>query len=307
MTSVSMRHVLEQGPMLRTLGGTAFSALTRRAVGGAKPIVPSEWISAEVRAPSSELVRAFVKNSGGDPSSYRDQLPPHLFPQWALPVASRVLAGLPYPLTRVLNAGCRIESRAPIPFGERLQVRARLEAIDDDGTRAILTTRIVTGTATVPDALTTDVHAFVPLARRAGAPRADRRATVAVPPEARELTYLRLGTRAGLDFAKLTGDFNPIHWVPAYARAAGFRSIILHGFATFAMAVEAIVRGVLSGRVSALHAVEARFVKPLALPARVGVYVGDVGDSEGALFVGTAPGAAAYLAGKFATDGRSTP
>ena len=43
-----------------------------------------------------------------------------------------------------------------------------------------------------------------------------------------------------LDFAKLTGDFNPIHWVPAYARASGFRSCILHGFATMSYAMEAI-------------------------------------------------------------------
>jgi hypothetical protein len=299
---VSMRHVLEQGPMLRTLGETALGAFARRSARRAKPgVVPSEWISAEVRAPSVELVRAFVKNAGGDPASYRDQLPPHLFPQWAVPVASRVLAGLPYPLTRVLNAGCRVESRAPIPVGEHLHVRGRLEAIDDDGTRAILTTRIVTGTASVPDALTTDVHAFVPLERKGDSARVDRRTKIAVPIDARELTHVRLRTSAGLDFAKLTGDFNPIHWLPAYAHAAGFRSIILHGFATFAIAVEAIVRRVLSGKASALHVVEARFVKPLALPATVGVYVGD----EGALFVGSAPGAAAYLAGKFATDGRS--
>jgi hypothetical protein len=71
------------------------------------------------------------------------------------------------------------------------------------------------------------------------------------------------------------------------------------------MAVEAIVRRLLSGQVSALHAVEARFVKPLALPARVGVYAGEVRDGEAALFVGMAPGAAAHLAGKLAIDGRS--
>jgi len=303
---VSIRHVLEQGPMLRTLGETALGTLARRPAAREKPAVPSEWISAEARAPSIELVRAFVKNAGGDPASYRDQLPPHLFPQWALPVASRALAGLPYPLTRVLNAGCRIESHAPVPVGERLHVRARLEAIDDDGTRAILTTRIVTGTASVPDALTTDVHAFVPLARKSDSPRPDRRTKLAVPVDARELTHVRLGPNAGLDFAKLTGDFNPIHWVPAYAHAAGFRSVILHGFATFAVTVEAIVRRLLSGRASGLHTVEARFVKPLTLPARVGVYVGEVGDREGALFVGMAPGADAYLAGKFATDGRQS-
>ncbi len=288
--------------MLRSLGRTALAALIRPKSGQPRPPVPSEWITAEVAAPSAELVRAFVKNVGGDPSSYRNELPPHLFPQWALPVASRALSGVPYALTRVLNAGCRIERRAPLCPGERLHVRARLEAIDDDGTRAILTTRIVTGTASVPDALLTDVHAYVPLARNGGASK-ERHSPPAVPIAARELAYRRLRADAGLDFAKLTGDFNPIHWSVASARAAGFPSTILHGFGTFAMAVEALVRRVLSGRVSALCSVEARFRKPLVLPARVGVYVADVRDGAGSLFVGPAPGAAAHLVGTFAAQG----
>jgi len=303
---VSLRHVLEQGPMLRTLGRTAVTAMTRLQTGRAKPTVPSPWISAEVAAPSPELVRAFVKTVGGDAASYRDELPPHLFPQWALPVASRALAGVPYPLTRVLNAGCRIERRAPLHFGERLQVRARLESIDDDGARAILTTRIVTGTARAPDALVTDVHAYVPLARngRASGPPAERRSPPPeVPVAARELAYVRLRADAGLDFAKLTGDFNPIHWSVAYARAAGFPSTILHGFGTFAIAVEAMVRRVLSGQVSALRGVEARFRKPLVLPARVGVYATDVRDGAGSLYVGPAPGAAAHLVATFEVQG----
>jgi hypothetical protein len=304
---VSMRHVLEQGPMLRTLAGTALAALKRHDRAKAKPVVPSQWISAEVHAPSRELVRTFVKHAGGDPSSYRDHLPPHLFPQWALPIASRVLAGLPYPLTRVLNVGCRFESRALLPNGEPLRVRARLEAIDDNGARAILTTRIVTGTAHTPDALVTDVQAFVPLAPKNGAPSRSGRSPAVVPIDARELAYARLRANAGLDFAKLTGDFNPIHWVPAYARAAGFRSVILHGFGTFAIAVEALVRRSLCGRASALRMVEARFTRPLALPGQVGVYVANVRESEGELFVGTAPGGDAHLVGEFATEGRSTP
>ena len=63
-------------------------------------------------------------------------------------------------------------------------------------------------------------------------------------------------------YAGASGDFNPIHWLPSYARAAGFRSTVLHGFGTFALAIEALVRRVLSGNVRALATVEARFTKP---------------------------------------------
>ena len=61
---------------------------------------------------------------------------------------------------------------------------------------------------------------------------AKKREPSRVPGDARELSFWNLSASAGLEFAKLTGDFNPIHWVPAYARASGFRNVILHGFAT---------------------------------------------------------------------------
>lgn len=305
MTGVSLRHVLEQGPMLRSMGKVALASLFKSDGQKTRPALPGPWVTAEVAPPSPALVRAFVKNAGGDPASYKARLPPHLFPQWALPVASKVMGELPYPLVRVVNAGCRFDVSAPLPSGEPLSVRARLETIDETETRALVTTRIVTGTASAPDALVSELHTFIPLAKKDGEkrePRGDRDRNVAVvPSDARELAYLGLGKSAGLDFAKLTGDFNPIHWVPAYARAAGFRSSILHGFGTFAFAVEAVVRRALSGNPAALSAAVARFNRPLVLPARVGVYAAGASDGTTALFVGTAPGSAAFLSGSFTT------
>lgn len=304
MTAVSMRHVLEQGPMLKTLGGAALT-VWRRHDGKAKPTWPGDWLTVNVAPPSASLVRAFVKSVGGDPSSYRNQIPPHLFPQWALPVAFKVLSRTPYPLTRVMNAGSSFEVRAPLSASEPLVVRARLESIDDDGARAIVTTRIVTGTASSPDALVSDVRVFVPLASKPEekGSRKKRDGRGAIPSDARELAFLRLGPGAGLDFALLTGDFNPIHWVPTYARWSGFRSCIMHGFGTLALSVEAICRRALSGNIRALEAVDARFVRPLVLPAKVGVYVGDVREGRRELFVGRAPGSVPYLVGSFVIRG----
>ncbi|HVH43507.1 MAG TPA: hypothetical protein VM925_14230, partial [Labilithrix sp.] len=199
MMGISMRHVLEQGPMLRTLGGAALTALKRHDATKGKPSLPGPWVSAEVAPPSEALIRAFVKNSGGDPSSYRGIIPPHLFSQWAMPVAFKVIADTPYPLTRVMNAGCRFDQELPLPAGERLIVKARLESIDDDGKRAILTTRVVTGTASAPDALISEVRAFVPLARKGegnGKSR-EKKSPAIVPTDARELAYVRLRASAG--------------------------------------------------------------------------------------------------------------
>jgi acyl dehydratase len=62
--------------------------------------------------------------------------------------------------------------------------------------------------------------------------------------------------------------------VPLYARAAGFPSTILHGFATLARAIEALNThgATLGGDPASTRTIDARFTKPLVLPARVSVY-----------------------------------
>jgi acyl dehydratase len=206
-------------------------------------------------------------------------------------------------------------------MGEALQVRARLESIDDNGKRAILTQRVITGTKSSPEAVVADMRVFIPLPQKDDAPaeaapatngkkkngskkkngagkkaakKADDRRP-SVPVDAREIAWNRIRSDAGLDFAKLTGDFNPIHWIPAAAHASGFRSVILHGFSTLARTIEALNRRVYAGDASRLEWIDARFTRPLVLPATVGVYV--AGDT---VTVGDAPGGGAYLEGRFA-------
>lgn len=294
--SIPFHHVLSQGPVLGALGRVALAALRPSKGGGARalPATPGPWIEAELPPRAEELIRDYVRHVGGDPGWYRGRVPPSLFPQWGFPLAARTLEGLPYPMARVMNAGCRIEQRAPIPAGERLIVKARLESIDDDGARAILVQRVVTGTRSEPEAMIGEIRAFVPLAKPTE-PRA-KKARASVPLDAAELAFLRIAKDAGLDFAKLTGDFNPIHWIAPYARMSGFRAPILHGFATFARAIEALNRGRFAGDPSRLASIEARFSRPLVLPARVGVYVKD-----GSIWVGDAPGGGAYLEGAYTT------
>jgi acyl dehydratase len=120
-----------------------------------------------------------------------------------------------------------------------------------------------------------------------------------VPEDARELGFWRLRADAGLDFAKLTGDFNPVHWVPAYARAFGFRNCILHGFATMARAMEGLHRGLLSGDTGRIRTLDVQFTSPLVLPARVGLYVAHGDDGARRVWVGDGRGGRAQLAGTF--------
>jgi acyl dehydratase len=289
---------LTQVPVIAGLVRAA--VMSARPKKGPAPTTPSEWIEETIPPRPEQLIRDYVRHVGGDPSWYRGRVPAHLFPQWGFPIATRLLAGLPYPLARAMNGGCRLEQRAPLPAGEPLRVRARLESVDDNGQRAIVTTRIVTGTAEVPEAVVGELRAFIPLKKvdkKSNGGAARQQPTV--PRDAHEIAFFRVGPDAGLDFAKLTGDFNPIHWIERAAKASGFRSCILHGFSTLARAIEALDRARFAGNPSALRLIDARFTRPLVLPARVGVYVGRDAQS---IWVGDAPGGGAYLEGRFETN-----
>jgi hypothetical protein len=297
---VPLRHALSQGPMLRALGAVALSALVKPR-STERPATPGPWIEAELPARPEALVRDYITHVGGDAARYPGRVPPHFFPQWGFPLLMRSLTGLPYPYARAVNAGCRLAMHAPLPSGEPLLVRARLESVDDDGRRALITQRLLTGTRSAPDAIDAELRVFVPLAKGKGA--GSKRPLI--PADADAIALLRLDARAGLDFALLTGDFNPIHWVPPYARLAGFRSTILHGFATLARAFEALVTASFAGDPTRLAAIDVRFTKPLVLPARVSVYTSATSD----LWVGPSESSGprdAYLEGRFETASTET-
>jgi acyl dehydratase len=282
--------------MLATLGRTAITAviqsLDKRALEKPPLVAPTAEVVRVFPPHADELLDDYIRHVGGDARAYARTVPPHFFPQWAMPVAAATLKGAPYPMARVLNGGCRMEMRAPIPRGEQLTVRACLSAVDDNGQRALLTQRIVTSTESVPDALIAEIYAYVPLKRADGGKGSKEKPRV--PEAVREIGRYRLSATAGLDFAKLTGDFNPIHWVPAAARASGFKSVILHGFGTLARAYEGVVRGTFSGDVTKLSVFDVKFTRPLVLPHEVGLYV-----QGHSVFVGDAPGGPATMQGRF--------
>lgn len=291
--AVSTAHVRHQLPVLGALARSAvFAFRSRNASGGTTPKTPGPWFRATLPARDPALIRDYVRHVGGDTGAYRKIVPPHLFPQWTFPLQARALEGLPYPMQKVLNGGCRLEVHAPLPQGEPLEVATRLDHVDDDGRRAVLRFLATTGTKSAPYALTAHLYAIVPLGGGKGGKR--KKQPARVPRDAREIGWWKIGPDAGLDFAKLTGDFNPVHWVPAYARAFGFRSCILHGFSTFARAWE----GLRTATLREPSSLDVRFTKPLLLPARVGLYT----RTDGQVWVGDAPGGDAYLEGTLDRD-----
>lgn len=247
-----LRH---QGPMLATLGRAALSAL--RTPDGPPPATPGPVIEAVVAAPPPALIDAYAAWSGAPADRWRREVPPHLFPQWGFPLISRTLAGLPWRLDKVLNQGCRVVVRSPLPRGAELHLRAQLVEAVDEGHRIRLVQRLWTGTAGQADAVEADVIAVIPTGRRRGEGKRPDEAT----PAWQDVGGFNADRRDGWRFGVLTGDLNPIHWVGPYAKLAGFPRQILHGFGSLARSWE-----LLAGD-GPLAAIDVRFTRPLVLPA----------------------------------------
>lgn len=298
-----LKHVLQQGPSLAALGRTFGEVLKQqlsRSKAAGPMVLPSEAYTATITPRPRALVRDYIAEVGGDPAAYEGAVPAHFFPQWSFGLAARTLEGLPYPLAKVVNGGCRIEINDRIPDNESLSCSARLESVDDNGRRAVLEQRVVTGTNANPEALVATMYPIVPLSSKGkGKSEGPKKPRPAVPEGARELARWELPRTAGRDFAILTGDFNPIHWITPYARMSGFKRVILHGFATMARAIEGLNGALFDGDPTRLAVFDCRFTKPLLLPGEVGLYV----DDEGGVWVGDAAGAPAYLTGTYETKG----
>ena len=293
-----MRHLIHQGPVLAALGRVAVSLVTQKP-GGSLPELPTPLETVTVPPRPRKLLHDYVRAVGGNPKAYGDTVPAHLFPQWGFPLLSNTYGVLPYPLAKVLNQGCRIEVNQPLPAGEPLQLSAQLTEVREDPGKARITQKLVTGTASAPEALVCEIYATVPLPReKTPGEKRKRRPPPTVDGDLRELQRWRLPSDAGWQFACLTGDVNPVHWITPYAKIAGFKSVILHGFATLARALEGVTKTRWSGDPWRLKCVDVRFVRPLVLPAKAGLYLEPgLVDHPRRLAVGSAPGGLAYMLG----------
>lgn len=294
---VSFGHIFRQGPMIRTLLNTAIASLDKSAkgTGDVSDLAPGPIIEQCLKPRNPQLVKDYIRHVGGQPSWYKNVLPPHLFSQWGMPILAKTLHGLPYDLSRILNGGCRIEVRHPLPMDQPLLLKAQLVDVDDDGYRVILRESLITGTEEQPESLIATITAVVPLKSRKGAGK--DKIKPRVPADAREVDRWRLAKGCGLEYAMLTGDFNPVHWSAAYARMFGFPNTIMHGYATMARCIESLNGSLWLGQAGRLAEFECRFVRPLVYPGVMKVYT--YGSNE--LALGLAPGAPAVLTGTYTT------
>ncbi|WP_031468312.1 MaoC family dehydratase [Sciscionella sediminilitoris] len=191
--------------------------------------------------------------------------------QQAIPSLAIVLAQFDGPpntalegvdFTKLLHAEQALTLHRPLPAEGRISLRSEVTGLYDKTKGALLETSFTASDERGDDLFTTRTSVFI---RGEGGWGGDRGANPDSPvperaPDA-EVSF-RTAVNQALIY-RLTGDRNPLHSDPTFAKAAGFDRPILHGLATYGITTRLLVGEVCGGDASRLRHIEGRFTKPV--------------------------------------------
>lgn len=215
----------------------------------------------EIDAPSDRLIESYLDWVGA-PAAQRNKqiIPPAMFSQWSIPLATKILLQTRYSLSNIINLGCEIKVNGPIHRGHKLKLHAEMINLDESETRVKFSVKVVTGSVLQENAVEAIFHTMLPkfaLTFVEAKPREDRQWETA--------GAWSVDENDGFRFALLTGDFNPVHWVDYAARQSPFRQKILHGFGSLALCWEALQQRENEGVF--IKKINVRFSRPVPLPS----------------------------------------
>ena len=212
--------------------------------------------------------------------------------QQVLPTMAVVLGagGAPYQQAGTWKRGAivhgeeAIEVFAPIPPEGRVRVSGRIAGIYDRGKGALLVLE-----STSRDAKTDELRFKVRMSlfvRGEGGFGGERGPTLEAnaAPDRKPDHEASFATREDQALLyRLTGDMNPLHADPDFARRAGFDRPILHGMCSFGFSGRALLATLCGGDPARFRAMEGRFSKPVFPGETLRTSIWEVG-SGAALF-----------------------
>jgi acyl dehydratase len=166
--------------------------------------------------------------------------------------------------TMIVHAEQALRVNRPIPVGGSVRVTAEIESVYDKGSGALVTHRAVAVEEdTGEELLAARSAVFVRGAGGFGGERGPSSPTWQLPNRAADHALM---AEVRLDQAllyRLSGDRNPLHCDPAFARRAGFRAPILHGLATYGIAARLLFGELCATDPNRFRSIEARFSAPV--------------------------------------------
>ncbi|MET7314781.1 MULTISPECIES: MaoC/PaaZ C-terminal domain-containing protein [Streptomyces] len=165
--------------------------------------------------------------------------------------------GVDVDLARVLHGGQTLTVHRPLPVQGTATTTSRVTAVYDKGTAAVLHLRTEAADADGP-LWTDEAQVFV---RGEGGWGGDRGSSVraAAPAGEPALTVDRPVREDQALLYRLSGDGNPLHADPEFARRAGFDRPVLHGLCTYGLTLKTVVDHLLAGEATRVRGCAARF------------------------------------------------
>ncbi|MCP3816600.1 MaoC family dehydratase N-terminal domain-containing protein [Streptomyces sp. A3M-1-3] len=188
----------------------------------------------------------------------------HVLPSFATVAGSgmAMVGGLAAPgievnLASVLHGGQAIELHRPIPVRGRAVATSRVQAVYDKGKAAVLVLRSEVADDDGP-LWTSDSQIFVRGEGGFGGERGPSN-RLELPGRAPDRTVERPIREDQALLYRLSGDWNPLHADPEFAKLAGFDKPILHGLCSYGVTLKAVVDTALDGDVSRVRSYTTRF------------------------------------------------
>jgi acyl dehydratase len=187
-----------------------------------------------------------------------------VLPTFAVIPAFPALAGigrlLEFNPMMLLHGEQRIELRAPIPASGKLTTQGTITGIYDKGSGALVTTEAETKAEDGSVLFTNTFGAFIRGEGGFGGDRGPSASSKNVPPERapdHTVEYKTSPEQAAL--YRLSGDRNPLHIDPDFAKMAGFDKPIIHGLCTFGHVGRAVLHACCGGDPARFKDFEVRF------------------------------------------------
>ncbi|HNS96906.1 MAG TPA: MaoC/PaaZ C-terminal domain-containing protein [Polyangiaceae bacterium] len=268
-------------------------------------------ISGVVPAFSEAEIERYILSTGGALDEYRDSdgsllIPPTYFATWGLAELGKALLAscLPLNFSRVVHASSRVRVHRLQKVNEPARFSATVETVVRTGKKVRIEQQLTTMT---PEAQPLAEHTVALVIPDGRSKRRTEQSADIVPVDSTLLSAIRLPPHEGWRYARLSGDFNPIHWASPIAKLLGWRGPIAHGFDLMARTCHASVRHLAQGDARKLRKLDVTFRRPVHLPAELHLFAGQataMGQTKRVLlWVGAEQEAPAKITGHVEVDG----
>lgn len=205
--------------------------------------------------------------------------------------------------TQLLHGEQAFTLAGPIPVEGTVRTVSRITGIYDKGKGAVIATESTSVDAkTGEPRFTTRSSVFIRGAGGFGGGRGPSGPRNTAPDRAPdvELAYRTLPDQALV--YRLSGDRNPLHSDPAFAKLAGFDRPILHGLCTYGFTGRALLHGLCGGDSSRFRSMEGRFSSSVFPGDDLTVSMWRTGDGEAVFTTRTQSGQVVITEGRCTFD-----